>query len=405
MKFVNTSPQTQRGLSLVELMVAMTISLFLLIAIGLVYQSSKSGFNYANNTVRLSEDATFAIDTLSRDIRMAAYGGCAGTSRSAGADGILNNTDDIFIPNLNNINSLGLAGAAKANPFSDYSFDAANAVRGFATSTAANAAATTAPSFLDGTSTSYSLVTTAPILFVSGGSERALQVSAPVVGGAGSTKQVSFGSDPNKWNNNFTGSKNGHKYMMMISDCKSGEVFRADSMSNAGVMTAETVLINSYGSDAIVAPIISSTYFLAKRKNGTVVAPTSSLYRRYFDGDTDLTAHNIEELVPNVEAITYQYGENTGCINADATCSVTTIPSYVADVYRTSPADVVNWSRVVSIRIGLIMVTEENGQTAQTSTTSDTIKWIAGDYTVPTADRRLRRAYSTTVSIRNRVAL
>lgn len=405
MKLVNTSRQLQQGLSLVELMVAMAISLFLLIAIGLVYQSSKSGFNYANNTVRLSEDATFAIDTLSRDIRMAGYGGCAGTSRSAGTDGILNNADDIFIPKLDHINTLGLSGIARANPFSAYSFDAINAVRGFTSTTSANAAVTPSPSFLDGTSTSYSLVTTAPILFVSGGSERALQVSAPVVGGAGSTKQLSFGGDPNNWNNNFTGSKSGHKYLMMISDCKSGEIFRADSMSTAGVMTAETVLLNSYGSDAIVAPIVSSTYFLANRKKGTVVAPTSSLYRRYFDGDTNLTAETIEELVPNVEAVTYQYGENTGCINNDATCSVTTTPSYVADVYRTSPADVVNWNRVVSIRIGLIMVTEENGQTAQTSSTTDTIKWIAGDYTVPTADRRLRRAYSTTVSIRNRVAL
>ena len=46
--------QKQKGLTLVELMVAMTISLFLLIAIALVYQSSKNGFAYSNNTVRMS---------------------------------------------------------------------------------------------------------------------------------------------------------------------------------------------------------------------------------------------------------------------------------------------------------------------------------------------------------------
>lgn len=404
MKSVNTSRKQQQGLSLVELMVAMTISLFMLIAIGLVYQSSKTGFNYANNTVRLSEDATFAIDTLSRDIRMAGYGGCAGTSRSPGSNNVYDDVDDVFSPKITSVKGLGLTGISMANPFSAIPYDALNAVRGFASVATAKAAATPAPSFLDGTSTSYTLVNDAPVLFVSGASDRALQVSAAVTAGA-ATKDMNFGSDPLKWNNNFTGDKSDDKYLMMISDCKSSEVFRAVSMSTAGVMTAEAVLLNSYGTDAIVAPIVSSTYFLAKRKNGTNVAATSSLYRRYFDGDTDLDKHQIEELVPNVEAITYQYGENTGCINNDATCAVTTIPSYVADVYRTSPASVTNWSRVVSIRIGLIMVTEEDGQTAKASTTTETIPWIAGDYPVPMADKRLRRAYTTTVSIRNRVAL
>jgi type IV pilus assembly protein PilW len=398
MKFVNTLRQ-QKGLSLVELMVAMAISLVLLIAIGLVYQSSKSGFNYANNTVRLSEDASFAIDTLGRDIRMAAYGGCTGASRSAGADGILNNADDIFIPKLDKVNTLALTGGAKPNPFSASIFDSTNAVIGFASSTAANASISPAPGFLDGTSTSYSLITAAPILFVSGGASQALQVSGTVTGGVGTSSNIGFAGDPLKWNNNFT---SGNKVLMLIADCKSSEVFRADSMSTAGMMTTEKALLNSYGSDAIVTPLISSTYFLAKRKKGTVLADTSSLYRRYFNGNIE----TIEELVTNVEAITYLYGENTGCINADATCAITTTPSYVADVYRTSPTTVVNWNRVVSIRVGLIIATEEAGQT---NTTTATIPWIKDggtNYTpVSTTDRRLRRAYSTTVSIRNRVAL
>ena len=61
----------------------------------------------------------------------------------------------------------------------------------------------------------------------------------------------------------------------------------------------------------------------------------------------------------------------------------------------------VDWSRVVSVRIGLILVSEENNQA---SLVNQTVEWIDGTYTPPN-DGRIRRAYSTTVSIRNRMGL
>ena len=58
---------------------------------------------------------------------------------------------------------------------------------------------------------------------------------------------------------------------------------------------------------------------------------------------------------------------------------------------------------MVSVRIGMIMVSEEGNQAP---TTDGIIKWVGGDYTPnSTTDNRLRRAYSTTVSIRNRMGL
>jgi type IV pilus assembly protein PilW len=391
----------QAGISLIELMVAMTISLFLLIAIGLVYSTSKSGFAYANNTVRMSEDASFALDAMSRDIRMASYGGCAGVSRTktpgippAAATYVLNT--DVMVPNLDQVKGLSITAAAdKPNPFSGSVFNALDAVRGFTDKAAAvTAAGTPLPSYLQATNSSFTVDTTAPMLFVSGGSERALQVNAAVTGGVGTSTNISFQGDPNNWENNFAGSK---KYFMLISDCKNSEIFRADSMSDTGTMTTadNKPLLKSYGADAVVTPLVASTYFLATRQDSN----TPSLYRSYFNGNTQAT----EELVPNVEAITFQYGQNTTCVGG-AACSATNPPSRVADDYRKA-ADVTDWSSVVSVRMGLIMVTEDNGQAAKTSATTEKIKWIAGDYYVPTADRRLRRAYSTTVTIRNRSAL
>jgi type IV pilus assembly protein PilW len=410
LKYTHSKPQhmltfklqtKQTGLSLIELMVAMTISLFLLIAIGLVYSTSKSGFTYANNTVRMSEDASFALDSISRDVRMASYGGCKGVSRKPVVPGTYNINTDTLIPNLDQVKVNTFSGDEKPNPFSASVFNALDAVRGFTNSSGANAAFSPAPSFLNGTSSSFAISTTRPILFVSGGSERALQVNAPVVPGAGLTTSIDFAGDPNKWNNNFTGANSGNKYFMLISDCKNSEIFRADSMTTTGTMTTESKLLQSYGADAVVTPLVSSTYFLATRKSSGVLASTPSLYRSYFNGNKQKT----EELVPNVEAITFQYGENTSCVTPSAAaCTTLNPPSLVADVYRQA-VNVNDWSRVVSVRIGLIMVTEDNGQAAKTSATTEKIKWIDGDYPVPTADRRLRRAYSTTVTIRNRSAL
>ena len=386
----------QKGFTLVELMVAMTISLFLLIAIALVYQSSKNGFAYSNNTVRMSEDASFAIDSLSRDIRMAGYGGCSGLSAANGPDGNPKTADDIYIPKLDNVATLPLTGTALPNPFSKSIFNARDALVGYKDLATAKAAATAAgtgtPSFM--TSTSFDIIAGAPILFLSGGSAKGVQLNAAIVK---NQKIANIVNDVNKWSN----SANGSDILMLIADCKNSEIFRTFTLQATGAIESETNFLNDYGSDAIVTPVESSTYFLATRKNAT----TSSLYRRYFNGKV---ASSSEEIVPNVEAITFQYGLNTTCVGSSTCTSPNTTPTYIADVYvkDTDPNfATMDWSRVVSVRMGLIMVTEDNGQTAKASTTGtggDEIDWVGGKYQVPTADRRLRRAYSTTVTIRNR---
>lgn len=372
-------------------MVAMAISLFLLIAIGLVYSSSKTGFAYSNNTVRMSEDATFSLDTMSRDIRMAAYGGCAGTKfvdnpllvGTKSTPKLFNATSPQYVPSVTN---------PSPNPFSGLALAASNAIQGFKGTDTASGTARTAMGI--DSSTSFTASTTMPMLYVSGGSERALQVSVATAAGAGT---ITLPGDPLKWANDAT------LTFRIISDCKNSEVFRSTVMNAAGSMTTDKPLLNGYDADAIVTPLISSTYFLAKRTD----ANTNSLYRQYFNGKK----RENEELVPNVEAITFQYGVNTSCLGGVAApCTAANPPAFVADIYvKDSDANfaTIDWSRVVSIRMGLIMVTEDNGQTTASSTTADEIPWIGenGKYKVPSADRRLRRAYSTTVTIRNRSGL
>lgn len=66
-----------RGFSLVEMMVAMVISLILLAGVVQIYLSSKQSYRLQEGLSRVQENGRFALEFLSRDIRMADFWGCA----------------------------------------------------------------------------------------------------------------------------------------------------------------------------------------------------------------------------------------------------------------------------------------------------------------------------------------
>ncbi len=69
-------PKNQRGLSLVELMIAITIGLILSAGIIQIFITNKQTFRMQEGMARLQESGRFAIDLMSRDLRMAGYYGC-----------------------------------------------------------------------------------------------------------------------------------------------------------------------------------------------------------------------------------------------------------------------------------------------------------------------------------------
>jgi type IV pilus assembly protein PilW len=64
-----------RGFTLIELMVALAISSFLLIGAVTIYMQGRTSFRINESISRLQEDARFALDMLEPDIRMASYFG------------------------------------------------------------------------------------------------------------------------------------------------------------------------------------------------------------------------------------------------------------------------------------------------------------------------------------------
>ena len=81
-----------RGFSLVELMVAMVITLILLSGIGQIFLSSKKSFTIQDTLARQQENGRYALDTLAQEVRRAGYWG--GNSDVTRIEGTVGRTDD-----------------------------------------------------------------------------------------------------------------------------------------------------------------------------------------------------------------------------------------------------------------------------------------------------------------------
>ncbi len=89
----------QSGISLIEIMIALLIGLFLLGGILQMFSASQQTYRMQSNLSRLQENGRIALDFLAYDIRMAGYWGCmtSSTGDISGTEGGLNVPDSITI--------------------------------------------------------------------------------------------------------------------------------------------------------------------------------------------------------------------------------------------------------------------------------------------------------------------
>nr|WP_298144328.1 PilW family protein [uncultured Pseudomonas sp.] len=72
---INTFPKQQKGLSLIELLVALVLGLLITAAVLQIFLASKQTYSTNNALSRVQESGRFAIDFLTNDIRNAGYHG------------------------------------------------------------------------------------------------------------------------------------------------------------------------------------------------------------------------------------------------------------------------------------------------------------------------------------------
>ena len=102
----------QQGLTLIELMVALVISLLILAGLFTVYQSNNRAYRISDGLVRVQENGRFALDFIVRELRMAGFPAIDSNLRNqvGGTEGTgPNNSDTLIIRNNTGNDCIGTA--------------------------------------------------------------------------------------------------------------------------------------------------------------------------------------------------------------------------------------------------------------------------------------------------------
>lgn len=343
------SRRGQRGISLVEVMVSMTIGLVILAALVVVYIGSRGSFRTSESLASVQERGRFAIDYLVRDLRQTSYLGCRSRSLSTADETLFNIT---------------------ATP-----------------AVVLNTAADGIAAFEDGTGwTNPTAVTRArgDVLQIM----RVANQSAPVTNHNQAARTITV-------QNNAMGLRNGD--IVMVGSCQHSMLFRVTN-NPPTAMTPQVIEFMTTGagpggtagnvagvSVENLSPnlrpqamrVMEVHYFI-----GTNALGRPALYRS--------ASGVVEELVDNIEDLDLVFAIDN---NADG----------LADAY-TRANGVVDWGQVISVRVSLVVVGDENNVTtnAQTYAFRDTDgDGVPEAQTAP--DRRLRQVFTSTVALRNRV--
>jgi type IV pilus assembly protein PilW len=331
------------GFSLVELMVAMTLSLVLLAGALSILYSSRLTFTENERLARIQEAGRTTMELIMRDLRSAGFQGC---SRPVDPDDFQN---------------------ALVNPTTLlWNFTAP--IQGYDANAGAWTPALDALVPLATTGSDVLVIRTTrqgqPMFRTNAATAAVGTISVDVPPGA---------SIPD----NTT---------MLIGDCRFSTVFLATGYAPAGATAqithtdvganpanATTSLNNTFLVDATVVPVDTVIYYVRPGTNGP------ALWQR-------VGAQNPQLLIEGVENLQIRYGVDT---NGDLV-----VDQYVAAAAGT------NWANVISVSIAALIRSEvESGVERDSRTYS-----LLGTNVGPFNDRRQRSIFTTTVALRNRAS-
>ena len=371
----NSWQRRPRGLTLVELLVAMVVGLFLVGGVAAVMVDSKEHFLMEQETAYLQENARFAVEQLTYDIRMAGYFGCNATGRLTNT--LVNST----AASSGSYSATGIKGfeyselmdadfpaavEPEINPDTDVvvinrgsdldSMQVAGHLAATATITLA------APAKLEAGDV---LVMAAP----SCRNMTIFQMAGPA--GAGPTLQVQHG----------TGSVTPGNCHAALSR-NAGGGYRCDGPPPAGNLGI------SYPAGSSLMRFVSHGYFIGD----SAITGLPSLFRMTFERSGSTSTNSIEELVSGVEDMEVIYG-----VDLSATPDGVIDRYYSADAITLEEAAAPNylaWDRVMTARVTLIM----------RSTRPVFERPLAIDLSEGFTfnDRFMRQKVTTTVRLRNR---
>lgn len=347
MKNTTYSSARMRGLTLIETLVAITISLILLGGTVTLLISNKHTYQVNDNLSRLQENARFAIEFISQDLRMAGYFGCNNSSQSL-------------------FNQLGAAVGSLG--------DTTNSIEG------SDQTGNWSPT--GNTDRTGSMVT------VNGGTDgitirRMTGTDRRVIADVGINGPITLADASGFADDGF----------IAISDCGGTDIVQIDEVDyNTNVITLATGQTLNRPYDAFsndptdvrnprLASFVAVRYYIGTGANGP------ALFRQ-FSGSVVAN----EELIEGVDNMQILYG-------------IDTTGDTVADNYVVAGAATLNsrdeWLTVVSIKIALLMRTVVGyGNDLDTNT------YQLHEVVVPAQNDTIkRRVFNTTILLRNRLSV
>jgi len=335
----------QQGISLIELMIAMTLGLFLIGGVIQIFLSTQQSYRLQSGLSRMQENGRFAMEFLARDIRKGDYWGCV---QSIDIENKLNPSPDF------DLFTSGIAG--QDNDTTD-----ANIVDGTDSITLRGIANDRIPVLAQPATTAANInvinnsgLLANDVVIISNCIAADLFQVTNVVGGGGFDNIIhNTGGNPQPGDANYPGNQSANL------EAAPEPVGPAQPQAN------------KYDSNAHIVKVSFISYQIRLDVNNQ-----PSLFKSTDGG-------NFQSFIEGVENMQILYGEDT---DADNT------PNYYV------PAGTVglNMDQVVSIRISLLFASDDNISSQARAYTYN------GIVTTP-ADRRIRRVFSSTIALRNRL--
>ncbi|MBZ4192820.1 MAG: PilW family protein [Candidatus Contendobacter sp.] len=359
----------QRGFSLIEIMVALALSLFLITGMIQLLIGNKQSYRVHEAQSRMQENGRFALEALGRDIRMAGFTSC---QINKSVTNVLNNPTTWW----ENFGAGSLVGYDGTQGFTG---------KAFGTGSADRVMGTDAITVLEGGGQSYSIVS-----HDSG-------LSVFTLGDLGALKKgnMILVCSP---------AEEMPVFLFQINNVNSGTLAISHNVGTVTPGNSTKTLTNyrdGIQTSKIMIDFIPVAFYIGVSTSCTSTPCTSrSLYQMQLDvTDAGVASMTANELVEGVQDMQIVYGEDT---NGDGVID----PPYK----DASDASVINWSNVLSVRINLLMVSLDDNlatalQTVIFPANIGNANTGGNVYTPSANDRRLRQAFSATVSIRNRLQL
>ena len=331
---------SQRGLTLVELMVALVLSLLLMAGVATMFEANKRTYRLQDGFSRLQENGRYALNTILRDLRGSGYNGC-----SSSAPNVL-------------VNTLG-----------NYPFDNIHVglpVDGFEAGASGAHTPTLGSKFPGGSVPSPQEGTDVlTIRFSDGAGARVTQHDDK-------TDPLTTVGFANLAANTFAS----------VADCRDVSVFQIATVNTGtGVITHGADLGKRFN-NAEVARITGRSYFIDDATTPNELA----LFRQ------DFGAAAPQELVEGIEDLEVLYGQDTnGDLVPDVYVTAQTVDAAAA------------WPSVVSVRITVMARTQPNATNQAQTYTPLPANPADAPAPVTDTTGRVRQAFTATVALRNRL--